>query len=501
MTGASAGRVSRAFGDVPDMSYVNDIEASVHDSNTVFAVFNNHKRGDFKPYVYKSTNRGRSWRDISGDLPERGSTYTMVQDHVNPDLLFVGTEFGIFFTVDGGEKWIRLKGGIPTIAVRDLEIQRRENDLVASSFGRGFYILDDYTPLRQLSDELVLQAAHLFPIKRAWMYIQDRPMGGGGRASQGASFYTAPNPPFGATFTYYLRESLKSREALRHEREAKLAKDSQDVFYPTWDELKAEDREEDPAVVLTVRDESGNVVRRISGKTSKGIHRATWDFRYPGFGPVSLTGDGNGPLALPGTYTVSIDQRVDGVTTQLVPPASFDVEPLGMPSLPPADREAVLAFQRQTGELQRAVMGASRAAAEAAERVEYIKRAIEVSPNVDAGMRDEARSLELRLMGRVIDLREALTGDPTKRRRSEPAMPGIMATARVNSVVYGHWSTTSGPTQTHRRSYEIASGEFGEVADDLRTLLEVDLVAFEQRLEAAGVPWTPGRGVPTWPPQ
>jgi photosystem II stability/assembly factor-like uncharacterized protein len=492
--GASWTRIER-FGDVPNMSYVNDIEASVHDSNTVFAVFNNHKRGDFKPYVYKSTNRGRSWRDISGDLPERGSTYTIVQDHVNPDLLFVGTEFGIFFTVDGGEKWIQLKGGIPTIAVRDLEIQRRESDLVAASFGRGFYILDDYSPLREMSDALVQQEAHLFPIKKAWMYIQDRPMGGGERASQGASFYTAANPPFGATFTYYLRESLKTREAQRHEREGKLAKDSQDVFYPTWDELKAEDREEDPTVILTVRDAAGNVVRRISGKTSKGIHRVTWNFRYPGFGPISLTGDGYGPLALPGTYTVSIDKRVDGVTTQLVPPTPFDVEPLGMPSLPPADREAVLAFQRQTGELQRAVMGASRAAAAAAERVEYIKRAIEVSPNVDAGLRDEARSLELRLM----DLREALTGDPTKRRRSEPEMPGIMG--RVNSVVYGHWSTTSGPTQTHRRSYEIASAEFGEIADRLRALIEVDLVAFEQQLEAAGVPWTPGRGVPTWPPR
>ncbi|MEE8191559.1 MAG: hypothetical protein V3T74_02365 [Gemmatimonadales bacterium] len=492
--GASWTRIERV-GGVPDMSYVNDVEASVHDSNTVFAVFNNHKRGDFKPHVYRSTNRGRSWRDISGDLPERGSTYTIVQDHVNPDLLFVGTEFGIFFTVDGGENWIRLKGGIPTIAVRDLEIQRRENDLVAASFGRGFYILDDYTPLRELSDALVQQEAHLFPIKRALMYIQDRPMGGGDRASQGASFYTAPNPPFGATFTYYLRESLKTREAQRHGREAKLAKDSQDVFYPTWDELKAEDREEDPAVILTVRDAAGDVVRRIGGKTSKGIHRVTWDFRYPGFGPISLTGDGNGPLALPGTYTVSIDKRVDGVTTQLVPPTSFEVESLGMPSLPPADREAVLAFQRQTGELQRAVMGASRAAAEAAEHIEYIKRAIEVSPNVDADLRVEARSLELRLM----DFREALTGDPTKGRHSEPEMPGIIG--RVNTVVRGHWSTTSGPTQTHRRSYEIASEEFGAIVDDLRALIEVDLVALEQQLEAAGVPWTPGRGVPTWPPQ
>ena len=113
----------------------------------------------------KSTDRGRSWQSISGDLPARGSVYTIVQDHVEPDLLFAGTEFGIFFTTDGGEKWIQLKSGMPTIAVRDLEIQRRESDLVAASFGRGFYILDDYTPLRHITDDLLASEAHIFPIK------------------------------------------------------------------------------------------------------------------------------------------------------------------------------------------------------------------------------------------------------------------------------------------------------------------------------------------------
>jgi hypothetical protein len=475
------------------MTYVNDLEASLHDPNTVYAVLNNHKRGDFRPYVYKSTNRGRRWTAITGDLPERGSVYAIVQDHVNPDLLFVGTEFGIFFTVDGGAKWIRLKGGMPTIAIRDLEIQRRESDLVAASFGRGFFILDDYTPLRSLSDELVQREAHLFPVKTAWMYIQESPLGGSEKASQGAGFYTAPNPPFGATFTYYLRDSLQTREAQRRQRERALAEEDRDVFYPSWDELKAEDREEEPAIVLTVRDARGEVVRRLSGKTTKGVHRVTWDFRYPGYAPVSMSEDGRGPLALPGSYTVSLERRVAGVATELVPPTPFEVVPLGAPSLPPADREALLAFQRETGELQRAVLGASRAAGEAAERIEYIKRAIEVSPNVDLALRDEARALELRLM----DLREALTGDPTKPRHNEPELPGIIG--RVNQIVYGHWSSTAAPTATHRRNYEIASQQFGAMVGDLRQLIEVDLPAFEQRLEEAGVPWTPGRGVPRWP--
>ena len=485
-------RKVETFPDVPEMTYVNDIEASQHDANTVFAAFNNHKKGDFKPYLLKSTDRGRSWTSIAGDLPERGSVYTLVQDHVDEDLLFVGTEFGIFFTVDGGEKWVQLKSGIPTIAIRELEIQRRENDLVAASFGRGFFILDDYTALRDVSEDLIAQEVHLFPIKKAWMYIEDAPLALGGKAFQGANFYVAPNPEFGATFTYYLKESLKTSKQVRQDAERKLAKEGEDVFYPSWEDLKAEDREEKPAVILTVRDVDGQVVRRLAGSTSKGIHRATWDFEYAGYTPTSLDDDGYGPMVVPGTYTVSISKRVDGEETELVPPTPFEVEPLGLPTLPPADREALLAFQQQTGRLQRAVMGASAAAGEAANRLKYIKRTIETTPGLGAGLRDEARTLELRLM----DLRERFSGDRTLPRRSEPAPPGIMS--RIQQVIFGHWSSTSAPTATHRKNYEVAEAEFSQMLDDLRTLVEQDLVALEQRLEAAGAPWTPGRGVPRW---
>jgi hypothetical protein len=480
------------FGDVPEMSYVNDIEASLYDANTVYAALNNHKRGDFKPYVMKSTDRGKKWKNISGNLPERGSVYAIAQDHVNEKLMFAGTEFGVFFTVDEGENWVQLKDGIPTVAARDIEIQRRESDLVVGTFGRGFYVLDDYTPLRQLDDATLDGDAAVFPVQDALMYIQDRPFSGDDKAYQGAAFFTAPNPPFGATFTYYIKESFKTRKDVRHKKEDELTKEGKDVFYPTWDELKAEDREEKPGVFLTVRDGAGNVVRRLDGKAKKGIHRATWDFRYPGYRPADLEEDGYGPLALPGTYTVSVDKRIDGVTTQLVEPTEFVVEPLGYGSLPSADKAAVLAFQKKTGELQRAMFGANEAAKEAAKRIKYIKSTIEKTPTLDPGIREEARDLELRLK----DLREQLTGDPTKPRRSEPAMDGLMR--RVNQVVYGHWSTTYGPTETHKKNYDIAAELFEEILDDLRQVIEVDLVALENKLEDAGAPWTPGRGVPNW---
>jgi photosystem II stability/assembly factor-like uncharacterized protein len=485
-------RIDRV-GDVPEMTYVNDLEASLHDANTVYAVLNNHKRGDFKPYVYKSTNRGRSWTSITGDLPQRGSTYTIVQDHVNPNLLFVGTEFGIFFTVDGGAQWIELTGGMPTIAVRDLVIQRRESDLVAASFGRSFFVLDDYTPLRELRAELLQRQAHVFPIKDAWWYNEASPLGGGEKASQGATFFTAPNPEYGATFTYYLRNSLRTRQAERQSRERRAARAGEDTPYPSWEALKEEDREERPAVILTIRDEDGNVVRRINGSTSSGIHRASWNFRYPSYTASSVQNPGSGPLAAPGSYTVSIEQRVDGVITQLVAPTPFEVVPLLEPSLALPDREAVLAFQRQAGELQRAVMAASGAARGAAEQLGAMKNAIEVWPDADPSLRQEARELELRLM----DLQELLFGDRTRTRRNEADMPGL--TSRVSTAVRGSYRTTYGPTDSHRRQYDIAAAQFAELLPALRQLIEVDLVALEDRLEAAGVPYT-GNRLPNWPP-
>lgn len=478
--------------DVPEFAFVSDIEASLHDPDTVYVVLYNYKRGDFKPYVVKSTDRGQTWSSITGDLPDRGSTYTIVQDHVKADLLFVGTEFGVFCTLDGGVKWIPLANGLPPIAVRDLEIQRRENDLAVGTFGRGLYILDDYTPLRELSVELLEKQAHLFPIKPAWVYIQSAPLAGGEKAFQGASFFTAPNPPFGATFTYYLKDALKTKKSERQEKDRQLARQGRDVPYPSWEALKAEDREEASVVVATIRDADGNVVRRMTAPSGRGINRVTWDFRYDGYTPVQLAGGGWGPMAIPGEYTVSISTRTDGELAELVPPTPFQVEPLGGSSLPESNRQDVLAFQKQTGELQRAVYGAYRVAQNAAEQLKYLKRAVEVTPNADPALGVEARKLELRLL----DILERFEGDPTLPRRNEPAMPGILS--RVQTVVQGHWSTTYGPTSSHRRSYEIASEEFSEVVGDLKKLVERDLVKLGRKLEEAGAPWTPGRAIPDW---
>jgi photosystem II stability/assembly factor-like uncharacterized protein len=500
--GANWRKIDR-FPGVPENTYVSRLEASPVDADTVFAGFDNHSMGDFKPYLLKSTDRGRTWNSIAGNLPQNGNVWSLVQDHVNPDLLFVGTEYGLYFSIDGGKKWIQLKGGLPINAVRDLVIQKRENDLVVATFGRGFYILDDYSPLRSIKPEALDKDFVAFPVKQAPMYIQNAPFGLTGKSFQGESHYLAPNPPFGAVFTYYLKEDLKSRKEQRIEVEKEVEKEGGNPPYPNWNDLKAEEREKEPVILVTVQDAEGNVVRRGTGPVSAGLHRVTWDLRYPSLAPASLADpDGDnpfdqapqGPMAVPGKYTVTFAKRVEGKVTPLGEPQTFTAEPLGLASLPAEDRPAVLAFQEKTARLQRAVFGADKLVSETLERLNYIQRALLNTPKADQKMNDQVEALETRLQ----DIDEKLNGNSVIRGHNEADPPAI--TERVNQVVGGHWSSTSAPTQTHQENYRLAAQAFAPVLAELRRLVEVDLKNLENQLEAAGAPWTPGR-VPVWQPE
>ena len=498
--GANWRKVDR-FPGVPDTTYVSRLEASPKDADTIFAAFDNHQMGDFKPYLLKSTDRGRTWASIAGDLPQRGTVYSLVQDHVDPDLLFAGTEFGLFFATDGGRKWIKL--GVPISAVRDLVIQKRENDLVAATFGRGFYILDDYSPLRSVRPETLQKDFVSFPVRQTWMYMENAAMGLTGKSFQGEAYYLAPNPPFGAVFTYYLKDDLKTRQKQRIEKEQEVEKEGGNPPYPNWQELREEEREQEPVIIATVQDAEGNVVRRGIGPVTAGFHRMAWDLRFPPSTPATLTeptGDNpfnnppQGPMAVPGKYTVSFAKRVEGKLTPLGEPQTFTTVPLGLASLPAQDYPAVLAFQEKTARLQRAVFGAAKLLKDTEERLHYIRRALLNTPKGDPKLVDEAEALEMRLR----DLDVKLNGDPVIRAHNEADPPSI--TERVIQVVGGHWTSTSAPTQTHQENYRLAAQSFAPVLDDLRKLVEVDLKNLENKLEAAGAPWTPGR-VPVWKPE
>ncbi len=496
--GGATWRAIDSLPGVPEFFFVNDIKADLFDADTVYLVVDNHKTGDFSPYLLASSDRGLSWRSIAGDLPERHIVWRIVQDHVDPGLLFVGTEFGVFFTTDGGGKWAQLSGGVPTIPFRDLAIQRRENDLVGASFGRGIYILDDYSPLRLASAEALDQEAVLFPVRDARWYIPRRPLGGGDKAEQGDAFFTASNPPFGAVVTYYLRDELKSLQAQRREREKEIEERGGDTPYPGWEALREEELAEGPAILLFIRDVDGDVVRRLVGPVTAGFHRVAWDLRYPLLDPVTVEDQpseedeqpASGILAAPGSYSVSLAKWQDGAATELGARQDFEVIRMRQGTLAGSSPDERVAFMTDVAELERDVLAAGAAIDEAQVRLEGIKQALMRSTAADTSLDAEVQALERQLA----ELEFRLIGDE---RRSEMGDPGpVSIKRRIQVVLTGNQVSTYGPTATHRRSLEIATEQFAEVRAELDRLLEVELPALQKSLDAAGVPWTPGRGVP-----
>jgi len=494
--GGKSWRREERFRGVPDMSLVEDVVASVHDSNVAYAVFDNHKRGDYEPYVMKTSNRGKSWTSINGNLPKWGSAHTIAEDHENPNLLFVGTEFGLFFTQDGGRKWHQLKKSFPTIAVRDIEIQRRESDLVVGTFGRGIYILDDYSALRSPASGLGELA--LFPVRDPWLYMPEALWDSGKTGSMGAEFYTTENPPHGAVFTYYLAEGVKSRAKTRRKSEIEIEKTGGDTPYPSWEALRAEDNEVEPAVYILVKDDRGQLVRQVPAKSDKGLHRSVWDLRLPDPEPVKLEGDRKswfgfapvGPVVLPGDYTAQLAVFRDGELRPSGEVQRFSVKPLENSPEITTDRRAQQDFLVKAAGLQRAVHGAVKVLAEQENRVKHLRKALERTNAADDGDRASLQELHLRLAA----VKVALQGDSTYTSRNESAP---MSIASRSDAIYQPSVLSQAPIgKMMKESYAIAAREFTAALEQLRSI-DAELGALEEALDAKGAPWTPQR-IPRW---
>jgi len=495
--GGANWRLVDSLPGLADFFFVNDIKADLHDADTVYAVVDQHKSGDFEAYVYKSTDRGATWASMTGDLPERHIAWRLVQDHEKADLFFLGTEFGVFFTVDGGGQWIKLTGGVPNIPFRDLVIQTRENDLVGATFGRGFFIFDDYSPLRHVSEEALEQPAELFPVREAKWYIPRRPFGFGEKGSQGDAFYNAPNPPFGAVFTYYLKDSLQTAKQIRLEGEKEIAKENGDTPYPGWDALRDEELEEKPEIILTVSDAAGAVVRRVTGPASAGFHRVAWDLRHPSTSPEGAGGGffggggGSGYIAAPGTYTVSLAQRSAGQVTDLGKSQTFDVVPLRSRGLVGAEPAQVAAFMADVADLERRTGGFHSTIDAAEEGLADVLKALSRSRVGDDSLGEQARSILRRLQ----DLHLSFDGSETRASFGDHGPATIQG--RIGLVGFGNSFSTYGPTAGHLRQLEIATEEFEALTASVDAILSHELPALHAALDAAGVPWSKGRGLPS----
>jgi photosystem II stability/assembly factor-like uncharacterized protein len=484
--GGGAWRQAASAPGVPERVYVTATMFSRHDDNILYAAFNNHKMGDFKPYVMRSADRGRTWTSITANLPARGPVHCIAEDHVKPGLLFVGTEFGVFVTTDGGGAWTQLTGGLPTIAVEDIAIQERENDLVIATFGRGFYVLDNYAPLRDLTPELLARDAHVFAVEDARIFVQTDARE---RDSFGETFFVGENPPFGAVFTVHLKDGVQSRKDRRRRAEKDAEKGKLPMPYASLDSLRAEDDEEKARLELVITDERGEFVRLLTAPVTKGVQRIVWDARYAGVAPAAAETDVNKSatmMVMPGTYQVTLARVVDGERTLLAQPVAFVVRALGGTTLPAGDPAALVAFQRRVAATQRTAMGLARAIAETRTRVTSLRAALQLAP-ATPDLHAAARRVDIALR----DLERALNGDPIFDKRNEPKVPSVMG--RLQYVAYQIAASTSGPAAGHTAEIEHVRTALAPLVDRLRTIVEGDLRQLEQRADDLRAPWSPGR--------
>ncbi len=481
--------MASSLGAVPDRAFVNDIKVDLHDSNTVYVAMDNHKEGDFKPYLFKSTDRGLTWKSIASNLPEKTLVWRVVQDHVKPELLFAATEFGIYFTVDSGNNWMKVSGA-PTISFRDLVIQKRENDLVAASFGRSFFVLDDYSPLRNVSEEKLKEDAILFATPDALWYRPKNII-----SSQGTANYAADNPDFGAIFTYFLKDGFESMKSKRKKLEKEKTKANQDIPFPGWDELEAEKNEEKPKVWLTIKDEQGNVVRKIEGKSGKGIHRVAWDLKQASKRTVRMGQSGGsgrfsgGYLVSPGTYSVSISRQLEGEVTQLSNPQTFKVVPLRESALPRIADNIYASHIKAVDELQTEISMLTHEFSKSEEKLDAMFVALERT-NIEPGIL-ESKLYDLKK--RIATLDRMLTGSEAKSEigeRNPPTIRSRMGVARRALF------STYGPTEMHRRSLEIAKEEIAKVSKKILSISQKEIPAMEKALQDAGAPWIEGQALP-----
>ncbi len=468
---------------VPSTAFINDIKADMFDANTVYVALDNHKYGDFSPYLLKSTDKGRSWTSIAGNIPKRTLVWRLVQDHVKPGLMFLATEFGLYFTTNGGQKWTQLKGGVPTISFRDLAIQRRENDLIGASFGRGFYILDDYSALREITNETLQQPAALFSARDAWWYVPRSHLDfDGGKGSQGDSHFIAPNPDFGAVFTYYLKDAPKTIKQQRTETEKN--KNTAAVAFPGWDKLAAETTEQQPYLTFAISNDKGQVVRRLTTQPKEGINRIAWDLRYPLSEIIKLSDkpmDHSAFLAPPGNYTVEMYLTESGNTKKLAGPVNFKVKPLRENWLKGASPDIASKFWRNYEKASQKASEFNLNMEKAGKRVKAMQLSLKRS-SISPGSIDNQLS---EVMAELDQLRADYYGNPAKTEIGEKGPPTV--NDRMFAIYRGVERATYGPTPTHQQQLNIVNKTL-ETSMNRLAGIQQKLDSIYDRLVSAGAP-------------
>ena len=434
---------------LPPRTYVSRLETSRHTAGRVYASFDGHRNDDYRPYVYVSEDRGGTWRSIAAGLPDGWSVNTVREHDRNPDLLFVGNEIGVFVSVDRGASWARLGANFPTVPVDDIQIHRRENDLIVGTHGRSIWILDDLAPLEEAAEALAA-GVHLFAVRPATIWTI-----AGGWPFQSDRFQ-ASNPPAGALLRYYLSEPVPEPES------------ASDTTAGAAD---------GSALRLEILDPAGAVLRTLEAPNDAGVNQVAWDFAHDppfeggGGGGGFFGGGSSAPRVLPGSYTVRL--TAGDVTRET------EVEVRVDPRLEvtPADMDARLEAQLRIHRLRKPLRDTDDRLDEMGDRVEEIRALIE-----SAGLDDETRA----------PLDEAVDAFAA---RLEDVEDDLEEANLLGTALFGVALSNLRPTADQVWAIDRTWAEAPPVLERVNALLTGDLPALEARLAEAGVRPKPGEPV------
>ncbi len=443
-------------------AWVAHIEASKFDAGEAYVVFDDHRRSNWATMVFKTTDFGRSWTSITRRDPTAATTapddvwgyaLALEQDPVKHDLLYLGTEFGLWITTDDGQHWMKWTHGFPTVSAMALMVHPRDHDLVIGTHGRAAYILDDVRPLRSATSELLASPLHLFEIPPT---IQHEVKQTSGYHFPGDAMFRGENRPYGALITYVAnlkRPDENGKEVPNDERSEAGQARGKDSAY----------------VEIEIIDSSGAAIRTFRGSAHKGINRATWDLRmdgwkYPTLQERSRPGRsrGRGPEVIPGAYTVRLKAEGKSVDGTVIVRSDPRME------ISPESRGRKLAMQKAVG--QRLEV-----AAEAVSRIQKVRSAIQLVMDQTKGAKD---SVSKELRGQGEQLRKKLSSVADLFIYDSKGVQGITrdpntVSSRLGGVMGSLGSSWDEPNDTQRR-------EFRQAEQLLETALETYNEVFAQ---------------------
>jgi photosystem II stability/assembly factor-like uncharacterized protein len=483
--GQTWSRIDERARGVPPGSWVPMIAASPHDPGTAFVVFDNHRRGDMQPYAFRVSGYGRDWENLVSD-PVSGYALSILQDHQDPGLLFLGTEFGLFVSTDGGGEWFKFSAGVPTVSVMDMAIQRRENDLVLGTHGRSAYVLDDYSALRGLQAESLQQRLQIRSTVPGQQYTARQTPS---TRFTGSGEFRAENEPYGVMITF-----VASGQDLPHpDADSERVRKAGLTGAARAGQTDDSGEKQLPKVEMTIQDATGKTVRRQRFPVHQGLNRVVWNMRHDGVRPLPApdapdTEDGlpDGPEVPPGQYRVALSltsEQGDIATAE----SPIEVVPDPRSTVTPA-------AQRQNYEVQLSLQRLRDGAVSSVERIVRLRADTETVIELIGHRKPAAAELDAGLQS-LLERAEAVKKDLEgleERFRVPPETKGIPYDEDrvVNQIELADEyvsSTREAPTVTALAYRDLAERSLDEANAALDRFIDSELAEFRRAVESAGI--------------